>query len=53
MHEGIAVYGSARLIGWVAVASRLLQSGYIYHYAFAMIIGVLVMVTLFVTRGGR
>ena len=47
--DGLAVNGSARLVGWVASASRLLQSGYIYHYAFGMIIGVLVLVTLFVT----
>jgi NADH-quinone oxidoreductase subunit L len=47
--DGLAVNGSARLVGWIAMASRLLQSGYIYHYAFAMIIGVLVMITLFVT----
>jgi NADH-quinone oxidoreductase subunit L len=47
--DGLAVNGSARVVGWIAMASRLLQSGYIYHYAFAMIIGVLVMITLFVT----
>ena len=37
------------VVGWVASAARLLQSGYIYHYAFGMIIGILVLVTLFVT----
>jgi len=47
--DGLAVNGSARVVGWVASVSRLLQSGYIYHYAFGMIIGLLVMVTLFVT----
>ena len=47
--DGIAVNGSAKLVGWIAGTSRLLQSGYIYHYAFGMIIGVLVMITLFVT----
>ena len=49
MIDGIAINGSAKVIGWVAGASRLLQSGYIYHYAFGMIIGILVLVTLFVT----
>jgi len=39
------------VVGWVAAVSRRLQSGYIYHYAFGMIIGVLVLVTLFVTLG--
>ncbi|MEP6608443.1 MAG: NADH-quinone oxidoreductase subunit L [Burkholderiaceae bacterium] len=47
--DGLAVNGSAKLVGWLAGASRLLQSGYIYHYAFGMIIGILVLVTLFVT----
>jgi NADH-quinone oxidoreductase subunit L len=47
--DGIAVNGSAKVVGWIASASRLLQSGYIYHYAFGMIIGILVLVTLFVT----
>jgi NADH-quinone oxidoreductase subunit L len=49
--DGLAVNGSARIVGWVAALSRLLQSGYIYHYAFGMIIGLLAMVTLFVTLG--
>ncbi len=49
--DGIAVNGSARLIGWVANASRLLQSGHIYTYAFGMILGLLVLITLFVTLG--
>ena len=35
------VNGSARFIGWFAGVIRFLQSGYIYHYAFAMIIGML------------
>jgi NADH-quinone oxidoreductase subunit L len=51
--DGIAINGSAKLVGWIASVSRLLQSGYIYHYAFGMIIGVLVLVTLFVTLTGR
>jgi len=33
-------------VGWVAAVIRYLQSGFIYHYAFAMIIGVLVLLTL-------
>jgi NADH-quinone oxidoreductase subunit L len=49
--DGLAVNGSARVVGWIAAVSRLLQSGYIYHYAFGMIIGLLAMVTLFVTFG--
>jgi len=41
-----AVNGSARLIGWFASVIRHFQSGYIYHYAFTMIIGILVLLTL-------
>jgi NADH-quinone oxidoreductase subunit L len=42
------INGTARLVGWVAGVSRYLQSGFIYHYAFAMIIGILALVTFFV-----
>jgi NADH-quinone oxidoreductase subunit L len=44
--DGLFVNGSARVIGWTAAVSRHFQSGYIYHYAFTMIIGVLVLLTL-------
>jgi NADH-quinone oxidoreductase subunit L len=47
--DGLAVNGSARVVGWLARLTRPLQSGYIYHYAFAMIIGLLLMVSAFVT----
>ncbi len=46
--DGVLVNGSARVVGWVAVVSRHLQSGYIYHYAFAMIIGIMALITFFV-----
>ncbi|KRC76167.1 NADH-quinone oxidoreductase subunit L [compost metagenome] len=46
--DGLLINGSARLVGWVAAVSRHLQSGFIYHYAFAMIIGVMALVTFFV-----
>jgi NADH-quinone oxidoreductase subunit L len=39
--DGLVVNGSARLVGWIATLIRHLQSGYIYHYAFVMILGVL------------
>ncbi len=45
--DGMMVNGSARLVGWFAGVIRWLQSGYIYHYAFSMIIGVFVLLTLF------
>jgi len=45
--DGIMVNGTARLIGWFARVSRGLQTGFIYHYAFTMIIGVFGLLTLF------
>ena len=33
------VNGSARAVGWVSSVMRYAQSGYLYHYAFAMILG--------------
>jgi NADH-quinone oxidoreductase subunit L len=44
------VNGSARLVGWFAQIARKLQSGLIYHYAFTMIIGVFVLLTLWFAR---
>jgi NADH-quinone oxidoreductase subunit L len=44
--DNVMVNGSARLVGWFASVIRHVQSGYIYHYAFAMIIGILLLLTL-------
>jgi NADH-quinone oxidoreductase subunit L len=46
--DGIMVNGSARTIGWWSGVIRHLQSGYLYHYAFAMILGLLVLLGIFV-----
>lgn len=46
--DGVLVNGSARVVGWVAAVSRHIQSGFIYHYAFAMIIGIMALITFFV-----
>ncbi|MBU0752171.1 MAG: NADH-quinone oxidoreductase subunit L [Gammaproteobacteria bacterium] len=48
--DGIAVNGTARLVGRFAGVVRLLQSGHIYQYAFSMIIGVFVLLTLWLNR---
>jgi NADH-quinone oxidoreductase subunit L len=37
--DGGLVNGSARLVGWFSSVMRYAQSGYLYHYAFAMILG--------------
>ena len=34
------------VVGWFARAVKVVQSGFIYHYAFGMIIGVFVLLTL-------
>jgi NADH-quinone oxidoreductase subunit L len=39
--DGLLVNGSAKVIGWFSRIVRTLQTGYIYHYAFVMILGVL------------
>ncbi len=46
--DGALVNGSWKLVGWVSSVVRRLQSGYIYHYAFGMIIGVFLLMTYFV-----
>jgi NADH-quinone oxidoreductase subunit L len=38
--DGLVVNGSARAVGWFASVTRTLQTGYIYHYAFTMIVAV-------------
>jgi NADH-quinone oxidoreductase subunit L len=43
--DGVLVNGSAKLIGAIAAVTRRLQTGYIYHYAFAMIIGLMAAIT--------
>ena len=45
--DGVMVNGTANLIGRISKVIRGLQSGLIYHYAFAMIIGVFLLLTLF------
>jgi len=46
--DGWLVNGSARLVGRVSAAVRTLQSGFVFHYAFAMIIGLVAMLASFV-----
>jgi NADH-quinone oxidoreductase subunit L len=46
--DGLIINGSARMVGWVAGVVRHVQSGYLYHYAFSMIIGLLLLLFWFV-----
>ncbi|MDX1914895.1 MAG: NADH-quinone oxidoreductase subunit L [Methylophilus sp.] len=45
--DGAMVNGTANLMGKISAKVRHLQSGLIYHYAFAMIIGVFLFLTFF------
>jgi len=41
--DGLMVNGSARLVGWFSGVVRLFQSGFVYQYAFSMLIGVVIL----------
>ncbi|MBF0123893.1 MAG: NADH-quinone oxidoreductase subunit L [Magnetococcales bacterium] len=45
--DGYGVNGLAATIGQWAGRMRTVQSGYIYHYAFAMLVGILVLITFY------
>lgn len=49
--DGLLVNGSANLVGHVAAIVRHLQTGMLYHYAFAMILGLLVLLG-WIVHGG-
>ena len=46
--DGAIVNGSWKLVAWVAGGARKLQTGYLYHYALVMILGIFVLMTYFV-----
>ena len=46
--DGIMVNGSAILVNRVATLVRRMQTGYLYHYAFAMIIGLIAIIAYWV-----
>jgi NADH-quinone oxidoreductase subunit L len=48
--DGAMVNGSARVVGWLSGVLRHMQSGYLYHYAFAMIIGLSALLAWYVLR---
>ena len=41
--DGLVVNGVARAVNWCSLKVRNVQSGYLYHYAFTMILGLLVL----------
>jgi NADH-quinone oxidoreductase subunit L len=45
--DGVLVNGSAKAVGWLSGIVRLVQTGYLYWYAFAMIAGLVMLMTVF------
>jgi NADH-quinone oxidoreductase subunit L len=43
--DGFIVNGSARVVAWFSGVVRHFQTGYLYHYAFAMILGVVGLIS--------
>ncbi|MEO6364737.1 MAG: NADH-quinone oxidoreductase subunit L, partial [Luteimonas sp.] len=46
--DGVAVNGSARVIEVFSGVLRRVQSGYLYHYAFAMIVGLIALLAVII-----
>ncbi len=44
--DGLIVNGSAKMVGWFSGVLRGFQTGYVYHYAFWMIVGVSLLLTV-------
>ena len=49
MIDGTLVNGSWKLVRWVSGVVRKAQTGYIYHYALAMIMGIFILISYFST----
>ena len=47
--DGTLVNGSWKVVGLISSITRKLQTGYLYHYAFSMILGVFVLLAYFVS----
>ncbi len=48
--DGVMVNGSANLVGRLSMRLRRVQTGYIYHYAFIMIFGVFLLMSLWFVK---
>lgn len=45
--DGVCVNGSGSVVRWVAKTARNVQTGYLYHYALAMVLGIVVFLIYF------
>jgi NADH-quinone oxidoreductase subunit L len=45
--DGVCVNGSGSAVRWVAKVARNVQTGYLYHYALAMVLGIVVFLIYF------
>ncbi|MBV9361059.1 MAG: NADH-quinone oxidoreductase subunit L [Betaproteobacteria bacterium] len=48
--DGLMVNGSARVVGWFSAVIRLFQTGFVYQYAFTMLIGVVILAFWFLRK---
>jgi NADH-quinone oxidoreductase subunit L len=48
--DGVFVNGSGKSIRWFARVARHIQTGYLYHYAFVMVLGLLGFLVWFLVR---
>ncbi len=48
--DGLLINGSANSVRWFSGIIRQVQTGYLYHYAFVMIVGLLALLAVFVLR---
>ncbi|NLJ52247.1 MAG: NADH-quinone oxidoreductase subunit L, partial [Alcaligenaceae bacterium] len=46
--DGFIIGGSTKLVAGLAAIGRKLQTGYVYHYAASMLVGVIVLISFFV-----
>lgn len=46
--DGVGVNGTGHLVRWAAKVMRHMQTGYVYHYALSMVVGMIVLLVWFV-----
>jgi NADH-quinone oxidoreductase subunit L len=50
--DGLGPDGIAKLTNKAGLKARLAQTGYVYHYAFAVIVGIVLLIGWLIMRGG-